>query len=171
MARFVYRLQKVYELRERRKKEQEQRVLDAEAQVRNIQAKVQAKKNEMLQVIEHKRTSNHMLMPYHDTFLRKLNDDLNALQIDLSVAEDNLRQEKIKLQKAQQDLEALEKHKEKSKELWMEEQKAVELKMLDEIAGQRYFRSKAAAQLEAQEEAAENWSEESDEDTDLEDVD
>ena len=46
--------------------------------------------------------------------------------------------------KAQAELEALVKHKERTHEEWLEEEKQKELKLMDEIAGQRFFRSKEA---------------------------
>ncbi len=152
MARFVYRLQKVFELRERRKKEQEQRVIDAQKRVREAEIAIEEKRNEIRTIRKNMLSSSHILMAAHDTFLHHLNGQLEQLYVDLEKAKAALDHERQLLIKAQADLEALVKHKEKAREEWLEEEKKLELKRLDEVAGQRYFR----AQLEkANDEAAE----------------
>lgn len=153
MARFVYRLQKVYELRERKKKEQEQRVIDAQNAVRQAEIRIEEKKNEIRSVRKSMLTSPHTLMAMHDEFLHHLDGELENLHQDLDYFQGKLSYEKTLLLKAQAELEALSKHKEKAREEWLEEEKKREMKILDEIAGQRYFRAKAQEQ-EEEEEAA-----------------
>jgi flagellar export protein FliJ len=148
MARFVYRLQKVFELRERRKKEQEQRVVDAQKRVREVEVAIEEKKDEIRDVQKNMLASPHTLMAAHDSFLYHLNGQLEQLHGDLAYAQSELDYERQLLIKAQADLEALVKHKEKAREEWLEEEKKLEMKRLDEVAGQRYFR----AQLEKFEE-------------------
>lgn len=147
MARFVYRLQKVFELRERRKKEQEQHVIDAQKRVREVEVAIEEKKDEIRDVQKNMLASPHTLMAAHDSFLHHLNGQLEQLHEDLSYAQSELDYERQLLIKAQADLEALVKHKEKAREEWLEEEKKLEMKRLDEVAGQRYFR----AQLEKSE--------------------
>lgn len=154
MARFAYRLQKVFELRERKKKQQEQRVIEAQRHVRDIELAIEEKKNEMRIVQQNMRTAPHTLMTAHDDFLQHLNIQLDMLYDDLRQAQAILEEERKLLIKAQADLEALNKHKEKAREEWLEEEKRQEMKVLDEVGGQRYFR----AQLQAAEDAA--WDEE-----------
>ncbi|MCE3235451.1 MAG: Flagellar FliJ protein [Vampirovibrio sp.] len=148
MARFVYRLQKVFELRERKKKEHEQRVIDAQKRVRDVEIAIEEKKNEIRMVRKNMLASPHTLMAAHDEFIHHLNDRLEELYEDLSRAKAALAYERELLIKAQADLEALVKHKEKAREEWLEEEKKLELKMLDEIAGQRYFRAKLQEELD-----------------------
>ncbi len=150
MARFVYRLQKVFELRERRKKEQEQRVVDAQKRVREVEVSIEEKKDEIRDVQKNMLASPHTLMAAHDSFLYHLNGQLDQLHGDLAQAKAVLDHERQLLIKAQADLEALVKHKEKAREEWLEEEKKLEMKRLDEVAGQRYFR----AQLEKAEDDA-----------------
>lgn len=150
MARFIYRLQKVFELRERRKKEQEQRVVDAQKRVRAAEAAIEEKKTEIRDVQKNMLASPHTLMAAHDSFLHHLNGQLEKLHVDLEKAKAALSHERQLLIKAQADLEALIKHKEKAREEWLEEEKKLEMKRLDEVAGQRYFR----AQFEKAEEEA-----------------
>jgi flagellar export protein FliJ len=93
-------------------------------------------------------SSPHTLMAAHDEFIYHLNDQLEQLYDDLARAKDALEYERQLLIKAQADLEALVKHKDKAREEWLEEQKKMEMKMLDEIAGQRYFRAKLQEELD-----------------------
>lgn len=153
MARFVYRLQKVFELRERRKKEQEQRVVEAQKRVREVEIAIEEKQDEIREVQRNMMASPHTLMAAHDSFLHHLNGQLDLLHNDRTQAKAHLEQERQLLIKAQADLEALVKHKEKAREEWLEEEKKLEMKRLDEVAGQRYFR----AQLEKSEEEAAEW--------------
>jgi flagellar export protein FliJ len=149
MAKFVYRLQKVYELRERKLKEQEQRVLEAQTYVRQVENAIETKRQDIVQAQRDMRQASPMLFTYYDNFIYRLNQELDQLKVELVHANERLEAEKKLLVKAQADLEALEKHKEMAKEQWLEEEKQRELKMLDEIAGQRYFRSMVAKIEEA----------------------
>lgn len=149
MAAFKYRLKQVYNLRERKKKEQEQRVAEAQAKVRQIELKVEEKKQEIRTVRQSMLVVHHTLMPATDRFLEKLNEDMVFLLEDLQDANKELEFQRELLIKAQADLEALVKHREKMYEEWQEEEKKREMKQLDEVAGQRYFR---AQQLQMQEE-------------------
>lgn len=149
MARFVYRLQKVFEMRERKKKEQEQRVIEAQKRVREVEAAIEEKKNEIRMVRKNMLTSPHTLMAAHDDYLHLLNQQLDGLYNDLSMAKQALEYERQLLIKAQAELEALVKHKEKALEEWKEEEKRLEMKILDEVAGQRYFRQQQAELEEA----------------------
>lgn len=150
MARFVYRLQKVFELRERKKKEQEQRVIDAQKKVRAVEAAIEEKRKESREVQNNMLNSPHTLMAVHDQYLHTLNQKIELLHMDLTMAQQELHEERQRLIKAQADLEALIKHREKMEEEWREEEKRLELKMLDEVAGQRYFRAQLAQMEEQQ---------------------
>lgn len=153
MARFVYRLQKIFELRERRVKQQEQRVIEARRHVQEIEAAIEEKKNEIRLLRQNMLTAPHTLMSSHDEYIHKCNHDLDQLYDDLEAAKRRLREETQLLVKYQSELEALEKHKEKSREAWFEEQKRLEMKQLDEVASQRFFRAREADREEAYEDA------------------
>jgi len=152
MARFVYRLQKIYELRERRVKEQEQKVIEARRRVQEKQAEIEAKKHEMHLIRENMLQASHLLMGDHDRYLYKCNMDLDRMQEELVVRQKKLKEENKLLLQYQAELEALEKHKEKAQEEWQEEQKQLELKTLNEVASQRFFRQTQAKEAEEAEE-------------------
>jgi flagellar FliJ protein len=149
MARFVYRLQKVYEMRERKKKEQEQRVQEAQSAVRAAEARLQANKQEQAAVIEQMRISPPMMLEMGDRFLQRLREKYVELRAEKTQAEQVLKEEEDILKIRHKELEALEKHKERCLEEFKEEEKAAEMKMLDEIGSQRYFRNQQEARAEA----------------------
>lgn len=152
MARFVYRLQKIFDLRERRCKLQQQRVLAAQQAVYAVEAKIEAKRNEIRLVHQELLTGPHMMMAANDRYLHRCHEEHDRLvRVDLVDAQRRLSEEQALYEKYRADLKALEKHKEKAREEWQEEEKRQELKMLDEVGSQRYFR----AQLEQAEQDAE----------------
>jgi flagellar protein FliJ len=144
LPRFVYRLKKVYELRERKKKEQEQRVIDAQNRLREIQQEIEAKREEIRTQRHDMMTAHHTMMTFYDNYLYQLNKDLEILYQKLEQAKERVDYEKKLLLKAQADMEALIKHREMAMEEWVEEEKRIEMRMLDEVAGQRYFRNQQA---------------------------
>ncbi len=157
MARFIYRLQKVFEMRERKKKAQEQRVAEARKRVREVETAIEEKKNEIRMIRKNMLASPHTLMAAHDEYLHHLNQQLDQLYEDLEVVKQELEHERQLLIKAQAELEALIKHKEKVYEEWLEEEKRQEMKRLDEVAGQRYFRAQQLELEESNAEAEQEW--------------
>lgn len=153
MARFVYRLQKVFELRERKKKAQEQRVVEAQKVVRQVETAIEEKRNELNTVRKHMLSAPHTMMAVHDEYMHMLNQKIEILHQDLTAAKNALEEERRLLIKAQADLEALIKHREKMQEEWREEEKRLELKQLDEVAGQRYFRARQEILLDEADES------------------
>ncbi|MFM7389482.1 MAG: hypothetical protein ACKO34_02515 [Vampirovibrionales bacterium] len=150
MAKFKYRLQKVYEMRERHKKEQEQRVNEAVAATRKVEVQRQAKQQEITTLVEELRRTPPMMMEMGMKYKEKLKEQLLQIEEAYQQVLAKQREEEQKLSEAHQALEALEKHKEKCREDWKEEQKAIEMKMLDEIGSQRYFRMLVEAAQEAE---------------------
>jgi flagellar protein FliJ len=137
---FRYKLQKLYGMRERKKKEQEQVVQEAEAAVRKVQAKLNAKLQEQADVRQQRQQIDAMMLEGIDLYLQHLVVKIQEIQVEVDQAKQKLKDEEALLAQYHMELEALEKHKEKAKETWLEEEKAREMKVLDEIASQRYFR-------------------------------
>jgi flagellar export protein FliJ len=148
MARFVYRLQKVYALRERKVKQQEQRVVEAQNRVNAIIADIEAKKNEVRLLAENMAQSHHTLLAAHDAFIHDLHQVIDRRYQDLAMAKQELALEKQRLVEYQAELEALVKHRDKQKEAWQAEQNMLEMKQLDEVGSQRYFRAQAELKAE-----------------------
>lgn len=148
MSPFRYRLQKVLELREKKLKAQELEVVKAQDALRLVDKKIQAKRDEIRGLYQQMQGVPAQMFEVYDRYIYKLHDDLEDLQLERQYAEARLKEERQKLVQAQADVEALQKHKESAKEVWLEEEKARELKQMDEIAGQRYFRDQQSKLLE-----------------------
>ena len=136
---FVYRLQKVLDFRIREKEAQlivvqkaQQDVYIAEENIRKNQAEIQ-------QTIQNKRTADFRMMEYYDNYLHHLWDKADALEQERRRVQAILEQEQQELVRREQAVKVVEKHKEKQREAYIEEQKAIELKQFSEIGVQRFF--------------------------------
>ena len=110
----------------------QQAVYIAEQKIRENEAEIQ-------QTIQNKRTADFRMMEYYDKYLHHLWDKADALEAEKRRLEAILEEEKQKLIKLEQGVKVLEKHKEKQKEAYLEEQKAIELRQFSEIGVQRFF--------------------------------
>ena len=136
---FRYRLQKVLDFRIRKKEAQllvvqkaQQAVFEAEERIRQNEAEIQ-------ETIQNKRTADIRMIEYYDNYLHHLWDKAEALEQERQRLQAILDEEKQKLVKCEQEVKVVEKHKEKQKELYLEEEKAAELKQFSEIGVQRFF--------------------------------
>lgn len=149
---FVYRLEKILGFRIRKKEEQlivvqkaQQAVYEAEQRIRDNEAEIQ-------QTIQNKRTADFRMMEYYDKYLHHLWDKAEALEAERQRLQAILDDEKAKLVQLEQAVKVLEKHKEKQRELYLEEEKAQELRQFSEIGVQRFFiQSKEQEEEEAEE--------------------
>lgn len=146
---FVYRLQKILDFRIRKKEEQLLQVQKAQQQVYIAEENIRKNEAEIRQTIQNKRTADFRMMEYYDNYLHHLWDKAEALEQERKRVQAILDEEKQKLVKLEQGVKVLEKHKEKQKEAYGEEQKAIELKQFSEIGVQRFF---IRAREEAEEE-------------------
>ena len=136
---FVYRLQKVLDFRIRKKEEQLLNVQKAQQQVYIAEENIRKNEAEIRQTIQNKRTADFRMMEYYDNYLHHLWDKADALEQERKRVQAILDQEKQKQVKLEQAVKVVEKHKEKQKEAYQEEQKAIELKQFSEIGVQRFF--------------------------------
>ena len=136
---FVYRLQKVLDFRIRKKEEQLLNVQKAQQQVYIAEENIRKNEAEIRQTIQNKKTADFRMMEYYDNYLHHLWDKADALEQERKRVQAILDQEKQKLVKLEQAVKVVEKHKEKQKEAYQEEQKAIELKQFSEIGVQRFF--------------------------------
>lgn len=151
---FVYRLQKILDFRIRKKEEQLMVVQKAQQDVYIAEDKIRQNNAEIQQTIKDRKSADFRMMEYYDNYLHHLWDKADALEQERKRLQAILEEEQQKLVKCEQAVKVLEKHKEKQKEAYQEEQKAIELKQFSEIGVQRYFihsREEAEEQeLEAQ---------------------
>ena len=136
---FVYRLQKVLEFRIRAKEQQLLVVQKAQQDVYLQEEKIRQNEAEIRQTIQNKRTADFRMMEYYDNYLHHLWDKADALEQERRRLQAILDEEQKKLVKLEQAVKVVEKHKEKQREAYLEEQKAIELKQFSEIGEQRFF--------------------------------
>ena len=136
---FRYRLESILKLRIRKKEAQlvvvqkaQQAVYEAEERIRQNEAEIQ-------QTILNKKTADFRMMEYYDNYLHHLWDKAEVLEQERIRLQDILDEENRKLVKCEQEVKVIEKHKEKQKEAYIEEEKKAELKQFSEIGVQRFF--------------------------------
>jgi len=136
---FRYKLQKILEIRIRKKEEQMQVVIKAQQEVNRIEFLI-AKNLEQIEILSKQmRESDPMMYEQFDKFIKHLWEEDKKLQIQKQEAIDNLNHEKEILKVKEQEVNVLDKHKEHQKEDYIKEQKAIELKELNEIGSQKHF--------------------------------
>lgn len=136
---FVYRLQKILDFRIRKKEEQLLVVQKAQQEVFLAEQRIRENEAEIQQTIENRKTADYKMMEYYDKYLHHLWDKADALELERQRLQEILDEEKAKLTKLEQAVKVLEKHKEKQKEAYLEEEKAQELRQFSEIGVQRFF--------------------------------
>ncbi len=145
---FRYRLQKILDFRIRKKEEQLQNVRKAQALVLKIEGLIERNNQEIVSTIANMRQADFMMYEAFDNFLKHLYIKGEQLEEDRQQALRELEIEKDKLRELEKAVKVLEKHKERNRELYLEEEKQIELKRLSEVAIQKFF----AKSLEKQEE-------------------
>ena len=137
---FRYRLQKVLEFRIRKKEEQllvvqkaQQAVLEAEENIRKNEEEIRTTKLNM-------RQADPMMYEAFDKYLVHLWEKAEQLEEIRKEKQRILDEEKAKLVKLEQGVKVLEKHKEKSKDIYLAEEKAAELKQFSELGVTRFFK-------------------------------
>ena len=136
---FRYRLQKILDFRIRKKEEQLLVVQKAQQAVYIAEQKIRENEEEIQQTIQNKKTADFRMMEYYDKYLHHLWDKADALEAERQRLQAILDEEKQKLVKREQEVKVLEKHKEKQREAYLEEEKAIELRQFSEIGVQRFF--------------------------------
>lgn len=112
------------------------------AQTAVNQAEQDIKKNEqdILDTKNGMRQADPMLYESYDNFLRHLWQKAEELEARRQELQRLLDIEIQKLVKCEQNVKVLEKHKEKSKEAYIAEEKAAELKQFSELGVTRFFK-------------------------------
>lgn len=136
---FRYRLQKILEFRIRKKEEQLLEVQKAQALVLKIEGLIDRNNKEISATRVNMRQADFSMYESYDNFLKHLYIKGENLEIDKQNALNALEIEKDKLRKLEQGVKVLEKHKERAREVYLEEEKTIELKRLSEVAVQRHF--------------------------------
>ena len=136
---FVYRLQKVLDFRIRKKEEQLMILQKAQQALFMAEADIQRNNEEIVLTKQAQRQADFTMMEAYDTYLHHLWEKGEQLEVIRQEKEQIVQQEVQKLVELEQAVKVLEKHKEKSRDAYVAEQKAAELKNMSELGVQRYF--------------------------------
>lgn len=136
---FFYRLQKILDFRIRKKEEQLIAVQRAQSALTMAEQEIQKNEQEIAQTKINIRKSDPLMLEAFDKYLHHLWEKAEALEQIRQEKEQILKEEIQKLIEREKEVKVLEKHKEKCKENYLEEEKAIELKTLSEIGVQRHF--------------------------------
>ena len=136
---FRYRLESILKLRIRKKEAQLAVVQKAKSAVLEAEERIRQNEAEIQQTILNKRTADFKMIQYYDNYLHHLWDKADVLEHERKNLQEILDEENRKLIKCEQEVKVLEKHKEKQKEVYIEEEKKAELKQYSEIGVQRFF--------------------------------
>ena len=136
---FVYRLQKILDFRVRKKEEQLLAVQRAQREVNIAEQNIEQNNQEIELTKEHQKKADYLMLEAYDKFIHYLWEKGKELEVIKQEKIRQLQEEIYKLIELEKAVKVLEKHKEKNKELYLDEEKKTELKMLSEIAVQRHF--------------------------------
>lgn len=149
---FRYRLQKVLDFRIRKKEEQLLVVQKAQQAVFIAEENIRKNNEEIRQTQINMRQANPMMYETYDNYLIHLWEKAEQLEQIRAQAQQVLDMEKAKLVKLEQAVKVLEKHKEKNREAYIEEEKKAELKQFSELGVQRFFNQSKERQEEEERE-------------------
>lgn len=136
---FVYRLQKILDFRIRKKEEQLLAVQRAQKELAVAEENIRKNNNEIEVTKHNQRKADALMMETYDKYLHHLWEKGKQLEEIKQEKVRKLQEEIQKLVELEKAVKVLEKHKEKSKEAYLEEEKKAELKTLSEIGVQRHF--------------------------------
>ena len=136
---FVYRLQKILDFRIRKKEEQLLVVQQAQRALEIAEQNIILNENEIELTKQNQRQADSLMMESYDKFLHHLWEKGKQLELVRQEKARILQEEILKLVECEKAVKVLEKHKEKKRDEYIEEEKKEELKRFSEIAVQRHF--------------------------------
>ena len=145
---FRYRLQKILEIRIRKKEEQLQAVIKAQEEVDRIELLIIKNMDEIQSLTAQMHAADPMMYEQYDKFIKHLWEEDEKLKQQKQEALVALQKEKDLLIVREQEVNVLEKHKENKRFEFKEEEKKAEMKELNEIGSQKYFLRNREAQEE-----------------------
>jgi len=148
---FVYRLQKILDFRIRKKEEQLIEVQRAKQELAIAEQDIMMNNSEIDQIKQNQRQANALMMESYDKYLHHLWEKGKRLESIRQEKDFKVTEEVHKLVELEKAVKVLEKHKEKNREAYLEEEKKAELKQFSEIAVQRHFQHTRQEQEEEQE--------------------
>ena len=122
------------------------RVQKAQQAVNEAELNIQKNNQAIVETKQGMRTADPSLYDYYDKYLNHLYEEAERLEQIRIELQKQLDIEIQQLVKCEQNVKVLEKHKDKNKEFYMEEEKKEELKRFSELGVTRFFRKKTEGQ-------------------------
>ena len=132
--------------RENQREEQRLKVQKAQAAVNEAENNIKKNNQAIVDTKNGMRSADPTLYDYYDKFLKHLYEEAERLEQIRQELQEILDEEIKKLVKCEQNVKVLEKHKDKNKEIYLQEEKAEELKQFSELGVTRFFRKKTENQ-------------------------
>ncbi len=137
---FRYRLQKVLDFRINQKEEQRIKVQKAQQAVYKAEDDIKKNQQDIVDTKEGMRRCDPMMYEAYDNYLQHLWEKAEQLEVIRQELQKKLDEELQKLVKCEQAVKVLEKHKEKNKDIYLQEEKAAELKQFSELGVTRFYK-------------------------------
>lgn len=118
------------------------RVQKAQQAVNEAELNIQKNNQAITETKQGMRTAEPSLYEYYDKYLKHLYEEAERLEQIRIELQKQLDIEIQKLIKCEQNVKVLEKHKDKNKEIYIEEEKKEELKQYSEVGVTRFYRKK-----------------------------
>ena len=118
------------------------RVQKAQQAVNEAELNIQKNNQAIAETKQGMRTAEPSLYEYYDKYLKHLYEEAERLEQIRIELQKQLDIEIQKLIKCEQNVKVLEKHKDKNKEIYIEEEKKEELKQYSEVGVTRFYRKK-----------------------------
>lgn len=118
------------------------RVQQAQVAVRKAEQDIQENNQAIEDTKNGMRTANPQMYEFYDKYLKHLWEEAERLEEVRKEKQNILDIEIQKLVKCEQNVKVLEKHKEKNKDLYLQEEKKAELAQFSELGVTRFFRKK-----------------------------
>ncbi len=136
---FVYRLQKILDFRIRKKEEQLLAVQRAQKELAIAEQNIIKNNNEIELTKQNQRQADSLMLESYDKYLHHLWERGKQLEVIRQEKAQKVQEEIYKLIELEKAVKVLEKHKEKNREAYIDEEKKLELKNLSELGVQRHF--------------------------------
>ena len=147
--RFIYRLQKVLELKEKQEEEEKEKLaklMEQENYERQVKAQLEQKLLDVQAVLRQKQaagTLNVEELRFYPGHIKNIKNQIRNQELRLRELAIRIKEQRNALMKAAQERQTYEKHKEKNQEEWQAEMDRAEAIMLDELATINFARRQA----------------------------
>ncbi|HIB67083.1 MAG TPA: flagellar export protein FliJ [Phycisphaerales bacterium] len=145
--KFVYRLQKILEFKEKKEEEEKEKLaklMDQLEHEKRVKAQLEQKLVEVQQVLRQKQaagTLNVEELRFYPGHIKNIKNQIRNQELRLQELAIRIKEQRNALMKAAQERQVYQKHKEKCQEEWQAEMDRAEAIMLDELATINFARN------------------------------